>query len=129
MRSGLRTIATFGLAATQLAFVPPNFSRKARVRDVHVSVINAGDVYDLINTTDCIPWPSAEVKAVSGQSAWQSWKPENGDRGVASARARHCFLDRTLVFVKIEGHWVVMGSEGLRFDRGALEDLPMLTKG
>lgn len=129
MRWPVRTIAVAALAATQLGFVPPNFARKARPRGgARVTIVNSGDMYDLINSTDCIPWPSDEVKALGGQSGWKGWTPTNGDQGTAIARTKHCFLDRTLVFVKIGEFYVPMGADGLRFDAGSVDDLPLLTK-
>lgn len=129
MRSPVRTIALALLAATQLAFVPPNFARKTRPRGgAQVTIVNSGDMYDLINSTDCIPWPTEEMKALGGQSGWKGWVPTNGDHGAAVARTKHCFLERTLVFVKIGDVYVAMGADGLRFDVGSLEDLPLLTK-
>jgi hypothetical protein len=128
MRSSVGTVALAVLAVTQLAFVPPNFHRKARTREALVTVVNSGDMYDLINSTDCIPWPNEDTKALGGQSGWKGWTPKNGDRGTAIARTKHCFLDRTLVFVKIGDYFVAMGSDGVHFDAGALDDLPLLTK-
>lgn len=128
MRSPVATVALAVLAATQLGFVPPNFGRRARTRGAQVTIVNSGDMYDLINTTDCLPWPSEDMKTLGGQSAWMGWSPTNGDHGNAIARAKHCFLERTVVFVKVGDHYVVMGSEGLRFDAGVLDDLPLLTK-
>lgn len=112
----------------QLGFVPPNFARKARGRAARATIVNSGDMYDLINSTDCIPWPSEEAKALGGQSGWKDWRPTNGDQGTPVARAKHCFLERTVVFMKVGDLWLAIGSDGIRFDSGALEDLPLLAK-
>lgn len=124
-----QALAVAILATTQLGFVPPRYGRRAAFRGtVRVTITNSGDQYDLINSTDCIAWPSEEVKTLGGASGWKGWSPKNGDQGMAVAKTKHCFLERTLVFVKIGDLYVPMGSDGLSFDAGALDDLPTITK-
>lgn len=85
-------------------------------------------MFDLINSTDCIPWPSEEVKKLGGKSGWAGWQPHDGDRGVAIARSKHCFQDVNVVYVKIDGYYVAIGESGIEFTSGRLDDLPLLVK-
>ncbi|MBI2390797.1 MAG: hypothetical protein HYV09_14500 [Deltaproteobacteria bacterium] len=122
------TLALATLALSQVAFVPPTFAPRARTRGARVTVVHKGDMFDLINSTDCIAWPSEEAKARGGQSGWGGWSPSDGDQGVAVARTGHCFQTVDVVFVRIGEHWVAIGASGVRFDSGSLADLPVITK-
>jgi hypothetical protein len=121
----MRAVAA-ALAFALLGFVPPKLKMAPRVAGTTVTITNSGQMFDLINTTDCIPWPNEEVKALGGQNGWGGWRPVNGDHGVAIARARHCFQDVNVVYVKIGAHYVPIGESGIQFTVGRLEDLPLL---
>jgi hypothetical protein len=117
-----------GLAAMLVGFVPPKLKQERRASGVMVTVTSSGQMFDLINSTDCLVWPNEEMKALGGQSGWGTWRPHDGDTGVALARTKHCFQDVNVIFVKIGTLYVPMGETGIRFDNGRLEDLPVITK-
>lgn len=124
-------IALALLAPLLVAFVPPNYRAKAgmgRTRGVPVTILSSGDMYDLINTIDCLAWPSEEIKAQGGKSGWNGWLPTNGESGVAFARSKHCFQATNVIFVKVSDHYVPMAEYGISVQAGSLDDLPMLTK-
>lgn len=111
------------------AFVPPPVSPKpVAPQGAWVEITNAGNMYDLINTTDCIAWPSPEVRAKGGLNGWGEWRPKNGDRGMATAWTKHCFMKAKVVFVHVPPYWVPMGEDGIRFLTGSLDNLPEITK-
>lgn len=126
-----RRAALFLLATLSVGFVPPPIGPKpAPVQRANlVEIVDSGNMYDLINTTDCIAWPSPEVRAKGGSNGWGPWRPKNGDRGVATAWTKHCFQAQTrVVFVNIEPYWVAMGEGGIKFLTGSIDDLPEITK-
>ena len=114
------------LALCLVGFVPPKLKLAPRIVGTTVTITNSGQMFDLINTTDCLPWPSEEVKTLGGKSGWGTWAPQNGDRGVAIARSRHCFQDVNVIYVKIGAFYVPIGENGIEFTSGRLEDLPLL---
>lgn len=126
--SRLSVGALWLVAADARAFVPPNVAPKPVPRAVEVEIVSAGGMYDLINTTDCIAWPNAEVRAKGGTNGWNGWRPKDGDRGTAIAWTRHCFMPAKVVFVHIPPYWVPMGASSIRFLQGSLDDLPEITK-
>lgn len=126
MRTRLAIVVAAWLSA---AFVPPSFQQRPAAREAFVDVTDAGQMYDLINSTDCIAWPSPEAKEKGGQSGWNGFRPKNGDRGVAVAWTKHCFQDVRVVFVRIDPYYVPLGESGVAFQNGArLEDLPEIKK-
>lgn len=116
------------LATSLLGFVPPKLKLERRSVGAAITVTNSGQMFDLINSTDCIPWPSNEVKDLGGKSGWGGWEPHDGDTGVAIARSRHCFQDVNVIYVKLGVRYVAIGESGIRFDSGRLDDLPLLVK-
>ena len=124
----MRRLFFFVLAGALVGFVPPKVKLERRTRGVSVTITASGQMFDLINTTDCIPWPTEEMKTLGGQSGWAGWVPHNGDTGEGLARTRHCFSDVNVVFVRIGTHYVAIGEPGIQFNDGRLEDLPVLTK-
>jgi hypothetical protein len=115
------------LTALLVGFVPPRFER--RIRTANVRVTDIGQTYSSINTIDCLGWPSDEIKKVAGSASWGSWHPQNGDLGVAIGRSTHCFQsDVTVVILRIGDYYVPLGTKGLVFEGGSIEDVPVYTK-
>lgn len=64
----------------------PNYCLKDSVRSKsikgrHVKIWDHGGVYNTINTTKLLKWPSKEIKAKSGVNAWGAYSPTSGDTG------------------------------------------------
>lgn len=77
-------------------------------------IVDNGEVYSTINQTDCLSWPSPEIKRVAGENAWGRYKPSNGDEGDLVGQSRHC-ADYTIVvyILKVGDHYVPIGSTGV----------------
>ncbi len=124
----MRRVVVVGLAFALFGFVPPKLKTTTRASGAAIKITSSGQMFDLIHSTDCIPWPSEEAKKLGGKSGWASWVPHDGDRGVAFARSKHCFQDVNVVYVKIDAYYVAIGESGIEFTSGRLEDLPLLVK-
>ena len=73
------------------------------------------NAYTTINESDCLKWPSPEIKAKGGESGWGSFYPKNGSKGVIVDVTRHCMAAGTTVYiVKIEDYYVATGYRGVR---------------
>lgn len=106
-------------------FVPPRLERRTAV----VRVSDAGQLYSTINTIDCLGWPDPETRQAAGLGAWSGWSPKNGDVGVPIGRSIHCFQsDVTVVLVRFGSYLAPLGTRGLVFERGRVDDLPLFTK-
>lgn len=75
-------------------------------------IVDAGDIYPSINTTDCLAWPSAEVKRRGGEDAWGGYYPRNGDVGTLIGTARHCDSGILVLFLDVQGYYVPIGEQG-----------------
>jgi hypothetical protein len=123
----VRRAALVGLSLLLCGFVPPRFQQ--RVRTARVRLTDVGQTYSTINTIDCLGWPNDDIKKAAGSYSWGSWHPDNGDLGVAIGRSIHCFQkDVTVVIVQIGERYVPIGTRGLSFENGAVEDVPLFTK-
>jgi hypothetical protein len=77
-------------------------------------IVDAGDVYPSINTTDCLVWPNPEAKRKGGEGFWgAAYAPHAGDTGVVLGRARHCNQDLDVIFLQIGAYVVPVGEKGL----------------
>lgn len=95
-----------------------------------VRIVAAGKMFDLINTTDCLTWPSPTVKALGGSSGWGAWKPQNGDLGAAIGKTKHCNQKATtVVFVKIGSRYVAIDEKGIEYVSGSPASVPWVTPG
>lgn len=79
--------------------VGPATGTEVRVRD-------EGQIYDALNTTDCIAWPSPAIKAKAGRSGWGGFVPDEGLTGTVLAVLAHCDGTTRVVLVEV-GRWVV----------------------
>lgn len=77
-------------------------------------IVDAGDVYPSINTTDCLAWPNADMKARGGEGAWRGlYTPRAGDIGVVLGKSRHCSQDIDVVFLQVGAYVVPIGARGI----------------
>ena len=79
----------------------PAFAKGAKVK-----ITDGGQIYDALNTTDCVKWPSAAVKKRAGQSGWESFHPDEGLEGIVLASLPHCDHHTQVVLVSV-GEYVV----------------------
>lgn len=115
-----------GLAIALCGFVPPRLERRIHTL---VRISDAGQLYSTINTIDCLAWPNDDIKTAAGLAGWSGWYPKNGDVGVPISRSIHCFQkDVTVVVVRFGEHIAPLGSRGLTFERGSVEEVPLFTK-
>jgi hypothetical protein len=115
-----------GVSILLCGFVPPKLDRRT---SVVVRISDAGQLYSTINTIDCLAWPSEEIKREAGMGGWGKWYPANGDVGVPIGRSVHCFQkDVMVVMVRIGDHIAPVGTKGLTFERGNVEDVPLFTR-
>jgi hypothetical protein len=120
----VRRVALLGVSLLLCGFVPPRFQQRAR--SVNVRIVDVGQTYSTINTIECLGWPSDDIKKAAGQHSWGKFYPANGDAGVAVARSLHCFQkDVTVVIVRVGDNYVPIGTRGLAFDSGSVDDLPL----
>lgn len=86
--------------------VEPPPLKQAKIKDI-------GQIYEAINTTDCIKWPSPEIKEKGGKSGWGDFYPKNGDTGSIISEMKHCHLEDNIYVVKIDQHYVPITSDGV----------------
>jgi len=99
------------LPATTIAPVPPVTVRPRNGE--RWRVVDAGDVYPSINTTDCLAWPNADMKRRGGDNYWSSFAPQKGDVGVVLGVVRHCSQDIDVVLLEIGAFVVPIGAQGI----------------
>lgn len=117
-------IAALGLFLC--GFVPPKLDRRVTLV---VRISDVGQLYSTINTIDCLAWPSDDVKLAAGYGGWNGWYPKNGEVGTPIARSVHCFQkDVMVVIIRFGDHIAPLNTRGITFERGTVEDVPLLTK-
>jgi hypothetical protein len=102
----------------------PEAAPPAQVGEAIVRIVAPGKAYDLINSTDCLTWPSPSAKAVGGSSGWGGWKPAAGDVGTAVGKSKHCNQPVTVVFVRLGGRYVAIEEKGVEFVSGSPSSVP-----
>jgi len=78
-----------------------------------VRISDGGQIYDALNTTDCVKWPSAEVKKKAGRDEWKGFNPGTGNEGKVLAALRHCDGKTQVVLVAIGDYVVPVTSKGV----------------
>jgi hypothetical protein len=86
----------------------PAFAKGAEVR-----ISDGGQIYDALNTTDCVKWPSPEVKKKAGRDEWKGFNPGTGNVGKVLATLGHCDRKTQVVLVAIGDHVVPVTSKGV----------------
>lgn len=104
--AGAVTVPPGGVTAPPSNFGGPQPGERWRVTD-------AGDVYPSINTTDCLQWPSPELKRKGGSGYWGQYSPADGDIGVVLGSSKHCDQDVLVVFIQIGAYVVPIGVQGI----------------
>jgi len=123
----MRRAALVGISMLLCGFVHPRFERRTRVANVRLTDI--GQTYSTINTIDCLGWPSDDIRKLAGSGSWGKYYPANGDVGVAIGRSIHCFQnDVTVVIVRVGDNYVPIGTRGIVFESGSIDEVPLHTK-
>ncbi len=92
--------------------------RKAQITDV-------GQIYELINTTDCLKWPFPEMKEKGGKNGWGEFYPKKGDTGMIVKEMQHCHLEDNVYIVEIEQYYVPISNVGVKI----MDEKPVSTDG
>jgi hypothetical protein len=86
---------------------------------VHVRITDGGQIYDALNTTDCVKWPSKDVKKRAGRDGWNDFAPNSGLEGTVVAALGHCDGKTEVVLVAIGDYVVPVTSKGVEVgDKG-----------
>ena len=82
-------------------------SKKAQITDIE-------QIYELINTTECLVWPTPEAKVRGGKNGWKKFYPKKGDTGIIIKEMQHCHLEDNVYIVKLEQYYVPISSIGVK---------------
>jgi hypothetical protein len=86
----------------------PSFKSGALVR-----ISDGGQIFDGLNTTTCVKWPSPDVKKRAGRDGWRGFHPDTGNEGKVLASLRHCDGRTQVLLVEIGGYVVPVTSKGV----------------
>lgn len=119
MRLGVLLVLLVGCGGAARAPAPttPAFAAGAKVR-----IVDGGQIYDALNTTDCVRWPSPELKRRAGRDAWGGFEPSTGAAGTVVAALAHCDRRTQVVLVEVGEHVVPVTAKGVALDDGAPTD-------
>jgi hypothetical protein len=79
----------------------------------HVRITDGGQIYDALNTTDCVKWPSSDVKKRAGRDGWNDFSPNSGLEGTVVAALGHCDGKTQVVLVAVGDYVVPVTSKGV----------------
>ena len=91
----------------------PAFAAGAEVR-----ITDGGQIYDALNTTDCVKWPDAETKKKAGRTGWGGFDPGTGNEGKVMAALAHCDGKTQVVLVAVGKYVVPVTSLGVEASGG-----------
>lgn len=78
-------------------------------------IVDVGQIYELINTTDCLIWPSLDKQKKGGKNGWGSFYPKKGDTGIIVEEIKHChFEDKVVYILEIGEYYVPISSVGVK---------------
>ena len=77
-------------------------------------IIDTGKLYTTINSTECLTWPSPEIKKLAGENNWGSFYPQKGARGIIISETFHCDAQTKIYILKIGDYYVPIGADGVR---------------
>ncbi|EDN66027.1 hypothetical protein BGP_5457 [Beggiatoa sp. PS] len=77
-------------------------------------IMDLGQIYELINTTDCLEWPNPEMKEKGGKNAWKSFYPKKDDTGLLVAEMQHCNFDNQVYLLQVDEYYVAISSTGVQ---------------
>jgi len=86
----------------------PAFAAGAKVR-----ISDGGQIYDALNTTECVKWPSPAVKKKAGRDGWAGFNPGSGVAGKVLAALAHCDGQTQVVLVEVGAYVVPVTSKGV----------------
>jgi hypothetical protein len=105
----LATVAVIsGCGGSGRAAMKPAFATGTEVR-----ISDGGQIYDALNTTNCVRWPSADVKKKAGRAEWKDFNPGTGNEGKVLAALAHCDGKTQVVLVAIGDYVVPVTSKGV----------------
>lgn len=104
-----------GLAELEAQLYPPTTPETPPLNDEVVpqktrQIVDVGQIYESINTTDCLKWPSSEIKEKAGKNAWGSFYPKKGDTGILIDEIKHCNFDDNIYLLQIGQYYVPLSS-------------------
>ncbi len=85
----------------------PTPQKKAQIVDV-------GQIYEAINTTDCLTWSSPKVKEKGGKNGWGNYYPKGGEIGIVVDEVKHCRFDNSIYLLQIGLYYVPISSVGVQ---------------
>ncbi len=85
---------------------PPAETKSAKIIDI-------GQIYAAINTTECLTWPSSKAKQKGGKNGWGSFYPKVGDIGNVVSEMKHCHLEDKVYLLNINQYYVPISSTGV----------------
>jgi len=89
--------------------IKPSFKIGTKVR-----IADGEQIYDALNTTDCVKWPTAQLKKKAGRDAWGGFKPGTGNEGTVVADLPHlCDHVTEVVLVQVGDYVVPVTSKGI----------------
>lgn len=97
-----------GCGSSSKAIKGPVFKAGTAVR-----IIDAGQIFDALNTTSCVKWPSPEVKKKAGRDGWKGFDPGEGVEGKVVAALAHCDGKTQVVLVEVGSYVVPVTSKGV----------------
>lgn len=103
MRAALPSLVVLAAACGGAQRPPPP---AALADGARVRIVDGGQVFDALDTTTCVRWPSDEVRRKAGRAAWGAFVPDTGLEGTVLATLAHCD-GRTRVVLVAAGQWVV----------------------
>jgi hypothetical protein len=92
---------------SQMAGYEPPVLKKAKIRDV-------GQIYEKINNTDCLNWPSSKMKKKGGINGWESFYPKKGDVGIVIKEMPHCHFQTNVLILQMTQYYVPISSVGVQ---------------
>jgi len=98
----------FGCGSSSKTVKGPTFAAGTAVR-----ITDAGQIFDALNTTSCIKWPSPQVKQKAGRGGWKGFEPGAGLEGKVVAALAHCDGRTQVVLVEVGNYVVPVTSKGV----------------
>ncbi len=77
------------------------------------TIVDEGQMYTTINSSDCLTWPSAEIKARASYDSWGSFVPTNGHVGTVLGTSKHCDSGVIVAILDVSGNIIAIGESGL----------------
>ncbi|MDM8557998.1 tetratricopeptide repeat protein [Candidatus Parabeggiatoa sp. HSG14] len=77
-------------------------------------IVDVGHVYEAINTTECLTWPTPGLRDKSGKNSWDSFYPKKDDIGIIVEELKHCQFDDIIYILKIDQYYVPISNAGTK---------------